>query len=253
MESTIIWKDVEGYEGLYKISNTGLLLGLKRNKILKGKIDKDGYIEYVLSNGVSKSYKRGHRLVAEAFIPNPDNLPVINHIDHSKDNNHYENLEWTTVCKNTKHYYAGPNYKDGIERPLSSLSKEDLFEVIRMYTEDFCTYQNIVDHFNLSCRPDAIGEILNGSKFSEITGIDRDLRVPDRHPSTALSDDDVLVILEDYFINKIPRTVIKKKYNVTDKWMSVVFSGKSRKRATKHFADSVGKSMQELLNREVWC
>ena len=85
------WKDIKGYEGLYMISNKGRIA-----KILHPKINKDGYCEQGLVKDKIKKGKRIHRLVAEAFISNPDNLPEVNHIDENKENNCANNLEWCT-------------------------------------------------------------------------------------------------------------------------------------------------------------
>lgn len=104
-----IWRPVVGYEGLYEVSNMGNVRGLDRvshmkngvKRLTKGKLltqgrwnSKSNYRSVVLcSGGVNK--KHGvHRLVATAFIPNPDNLPEINHKDENKQNNRVENLEW---------------------------------------------------------------------------------------------------------------------------------------------------------------
>lgn len=89
-----IYKDVIGYEGLYEVSNQGNVKSLKRNKILSPGIVNGGYFTVVLcKNGEVKHY-RVHRLVAEAFIPNPARLPEINHINKDKTDNRAENLEW---------------------------------------------------------------------------------------------------------------------------------------------------------------
>lgn len=102
-----IWKDVKGYEGLYKISNLGNVLSLNFNhsnysKCLKP-FDNDGYLRVAFN--CNNQYKRFlvHRLVAEAFIPNPENKPFINHIDGNKRNNNIDNLEWVSASENTRH------------------------------------------------------------------------------------------------------------------------------------------------------
>ena len=99
------WRSVVGYEGLYEVSNTGQVRSLDRYvkgksyRLHKGKVlspgkNSRGYLSAVLSyNGKHKAITV-HRLVAEAFLPNPDNLPEINHKDEDKTNNSVDNLEW---------------------------------------------------------------------------------------------------------------------------------------------------------------
>lgn len=100
-----IWKDIEGYEGLYQVSNLGRVKRVKTGRILKGCKDRYGYGYLLVSlykNG-SQSTKRIHRLVAQAFIPNPENKPEVNHIDENKTNNMISNLEWSTSKENINH------------------------------------------------------------------------------------------------------------------------------------------------------
>ncbi len=88
-----IYKDIKGYEGEYKVSNCGNVYSCKRNIILKPSTTKNGYLRVSLCQNGIKKYFSIHRLVAEAFIPNPNNLPQVNHIDENKKNNNASNLE----------------------------------------------------------------------------------------------------------------------------------------------------------------
>ena len=110
------WKPVVGYEGLYEVSNWGRVKSLKKlvkshnkwgecyitinEKILKKRIDKYGYERVMLYKHGKSKLKQVHRLVAEAFIDNPDNLPQVNHKDEDKLNNNVDNLEFCSVLYN---------------------------------------------------------------------------------------------------------------------------------------------------------
>lgn len=97
------WKDIIGYEGIYKISEDGEILSIKRNKNLKCYPNDYGYIVVGLSKeGVFKHYFV-HRLIALAFIPNPTNKPEVNHINGIKEDNSIHNLEWCTRSENNQH------------------------------------------------------------------------------------------------------------------------------------------------------
>ena len=110
-----IWKPIIGYENLYKINNYGEVLSLRSNKILKPNNNGIGYfIIQLCKNGKRKNYLI-HRLVAEHFLDNPNNLPEVNHKDEDKSNNFVNNLEW---CK---HKY-NMNYKQLQKR--QQISKE---------------------------------------------------------------------------------------------------------------------------------
>ena len=118
-----IWKDVKGYEGKYQVSNLGHARSLDRrikingknqvksyecNKTIRGKLlklkeTKYGYIQMIARDKKETKYLYIHRLVAEAFIPNPENKPHVNHIDSNKKNNCVSNLEWVTPKENVIH------------------------------------------------------------------------------------------------------------------------------------------------------
>ena|SRR5699024_1779494 len=111
-----VWKDVVGYEGYYQVSNFGRVKRVGRSitgkngvtRYWKGRIltqttNPDGYPMCILSKNGKTNLFGVHRLVAIAFIANPDELPVTNHIDEDKKNNHIDNLEWCTVAYNNTH------------------------------------------------------------------------------------------------------------------------------------------------------
>lgn len=100
------WRDVIGYEGLYKISSYGRVLSKWGGwKLRKPQINSNGYVCFDFYNNKNKKRISIHRVVAFAFLPNPLNKPCINHKDGNPLNNHISNLEWCTVSENTKHAY----------------------------------------------------------------------------------------------------------------------------------------------------
>lgn len=114
-----IWKDIKDYEGYYQVSNLGNVRSLKFNKITPLKpyknVARHGYLEVYLRLPGSKKTFKVHRLVAQAFIENPDNLPQINHKDENKENNCVDNLEWCTNKYNI-------NYGTCIEKITKAVS-----------------------------------------------------------------------------------------------------------------------------------
>lgn len=122
-----VWKDIQGFEGLYQISNLGRVKSLNYNKTGREQIlvaspqhkDGSGYLSVALHNKGSQKSHYVHRLVAQAFIPNPQNLTEVNHRDEDKHNNVASNLEWCTKGYNLK--YGTHNERSGRSRSKSVL------------------------------------------------------------------------------------------------------------------------------------
>lgn len=93
-------KDIIGYEGLYAITSCGRVWSYKRKMFLKPAPDKDGYLTVMLYKDKKRKNLKIHRLVGQAYIPNPDNKPQIHHIDEDKTHNYISNLCWVTGIEN---------------------------------------------------------------------------------------------------------------------------------------------------------
>lgn len=152
------WKDIKGYEGLYQVSNKGRIKALSKtttirsNNNLNGskitrdekihhcQLQKDGYIRTQLYKDNKRSTVKVHRLVAEAFIPNPKNYPMVNHMDEVKSNNCVENLEWCTSSYNVQ-YSSHKHYKK-----IKCLTTGKVFNSRKEAKE----FYNIKDHRGLT-------------------------------------------------------------------------------------------------------
>jgi len=119
MNTEDVWKDIVGFEGYYQVNSLGNIKSLDRtirggrygirkvnSRILKQTSCKNGYVKVVLRRDGKDTTCLVHRLIANAFMPNPDNLPQVNHIDGNKKNNQVLNLEWSSAKYNMKHAYV---------------------------------------------------------------------------------------------------------------------------------------------------
>lgn len=136
-----IWKAIPGYEGLYEVSNIGRVRSLTRyKKVIKPIVTNSGYYQYQLWYKGACHTGLAHRLVAQAFIPNPDNKKVVNHIDENKLNNSVENLEWVTHVENCRYGTAIERrikHSDYSKRKINNAGQiEACSKPIAQYTKD---------------------------------------------------------------------------------------------------------------------
>lgn len=131
-----VFKDIEGFEGLYQISNLGNVKSLKgvRERILKANPNTYGYLQVGLQKDGKRYARTVHRLVAMAFLPNEYNKPDVNHLDGDKYNNCVDNLEWATEKENVNHAVeTGLLNTRGSGSPLAKLTDEDVKYIRKVY------------------------------------------------------------------------------------------------------------------------
>lgn len=157
-----VWKAIPDYEGYYEVSNTGKVKSLGLTKWSKCKELSQfnhKYLRVALSKDKVKSWVSVHRLVAITFIPNPDNLPEVNHKDGNKLNNNDWNLEWKTSRGNKDHAIDNNLYTHGEAHHKSKLTELEVLEIHQWLIKRVRT-QDIADKYKIS--KDVIDGIKSG-------------------------------------------------------------------------------------------
>jgi hypothetical protein len=165
MQEQEVWVDIKGFEGSYQVSNLGRVKSLARRvkinygidnyrpfpeKIMKPFIVNKKYYGLIIYKDKKYHHVVIHRLVAQHFITNPDNLPVVNHLDNNGFNNHVSNLEWTTVMGNTQHAIAiGALKLKGEDNPMAKYNKALVLKIREMYSVEKMRICNIARQLDL--------------------------------------------------------------------------------------------------------
>lgn len=163
MITNIEWKDVVGYKGVYQVSNLGEVKRVSKNKLLTPYVGakSKGYMYVKLCMNGVRCKKALHRIVAEAFIPNPLDKPEVNHIDGNKSNNCVTNLEWVTRSENEQHSYSVLNKDSG-----KKLSAEQRDSVLYLRDTLGLTFVEIASKLNVT--PSNVRWLYNRRKNREI-------------------------------------------------------------------------------------
>lgn len=159
-----IWKDIPNYEGIYQVSNLGKFKSYERivffgktktkrkSKILNLREGIQGYLYTVFSVDKKRKTIKPHRIVAEVFIPNPENKPCVNHINGIKTDNKLENLEWVTYKENIDHAVK-IGLKKGVRGEKShyaKLKKTDIDKIRDIYSKGNYSQKKLAEMFNIS-------------------------------------------------------------------------------------------------------
>lgn len=130
------FKPIKGYEGLYEVSNNGRIFSLNyhltgKRQEMKTQVNRHGYIKIMLSKKGKVKLISVHKIVAEAFIPNPYNYPEVLHKDNNKQNCNDWNLEWGTSSKNIKNAYDDGIMEGmkGVEHPMAIFTNKDVLRL----------------------------------------------------------------------------------------------------------------------------
>lgn len=146
----MIYNNID-YSNYLMVSNLGYIFSKRTNKILKTCINSRGYHRFVTTIDGNKINFGLHRAVACTFIPNPDNLPEVNHIDGNKDHNQADNLEWVTKAYNGTHALQHKLVdNNGINNEQSKLTEYQVQEIRKIRQEENLSYRNIAKIFKVS-------------------------------------------------------------------------------------------------------
>ena len=160
------WQDIRGHEG-YQVSNHGRVKNNKTGKILKPYLTR-GYLRVSLYNDSGRKCKLVHRLVAEAFLPNPDNKSDVNHINGCKTDANVCNLEWVSASENMSHAHSNglrPKVNtQGEKNGFSKLTEAQVRQIKQLLADGKSTQKTIGSQFNIS--KSTVQDIKSGRRWS---------------------------------------------------------------------------------------
>lgn len=224
MSNKEIWKPIKHQyiRNQYEVSSFGRIRNVNTNHILGTFISNSGYLRIAV-NDPRYTYKKNinlsvHRLVAETFIPNPENKPIVNHKNGNKLDNHVENLEWVTYSENRQHAYNNNLDPCGENKPNSILKNKDVHKISKMLSEgyrlqDVCSYM-LYDGINLNRKElySIICDIVRGRSWQFIY---------DQYPKFTGDRREVLfskitMLYKSGYKSKEIRHILKEDFNYVD-------------------------------------
>lgn len=239
-EENEIWKVIPGFDGFYEVSNKGRVRSWKNTrgnrldnpKYLKPSIGTHGYLTYGLHKN-NKPHGNGcvHRLVAEAFIPNPNNYRCINHKNGIKTDNRIGNLEWCTYKHNIIHAFknglSSARDMKGEEHPMSKLTKQEVAEIREKFNSGKFSQMHLSEIYKTSLSN--IGSIVKNNSWHDdgyvLTSV---ANKSFNNPPAQLTDEEVLEIRLCYKDEDINQDEIARRYGVEANTVSNIIRNKVR-------------------------
>ena len=238
------WRDVVGYEGRYQVSDMGRVRSFLKNEngiILSQNLSNKGYFRACLYNNKGERKEVGvHRLVAIAHVPNPDNLPIINHKDRNPKLNYIENIEWCTYSYNSKYaFILRPELsynRSGELSPNAKSSNQDVLEIYNM-AWDGINQKEIAKKYNTTRRN--VNNIQHGKTWNSVTHHNESLKLdPDKYAKTGLRISKVIraKICKTAQETELSQIKLSKMFNITRKTIGDILreSGIKTKFTEKH-------------------
>lgn len=229
----IVLKDIEGMEGRYAVTTNGMVWSHKRQKFLKAGLVGKGYLAVsICPKGEKSKHRYIHRLVAQAFIPNPDNKPTVNHKDGNKQNNDISNLEWATQKEQIAHAVSeGLSNLVGEGNGYSKLTESKVLEIRSKYSSMDYSHEQLAKEYGVTrvC----ILKVVKGKTWSQLP-YDKDVastsRYKDRgenHGSAKLTDEQIKSIRKAYAEGGCTQRSLADEFGVSGASICSILNNKS--------------------------
>lgn len=249
------WRDIDGYEGTYKVSNYGRIKSYRNSRkgyILTPGCNKFEYLQAHLIDDELKNHTASiSRIVAQAFIPNPNGYPEVNHKSGNKNDNRVENLEWCTRSQNMLHMHRElyPDITKGEKNGMAVITEKEALEIYNLAIKEEYTLKEIGDMYGISLC--TVSEIKTGRKWSHVT---HKKFIKNLHKGSKLTDEDVRIIFYLASSGKVSYRTLADMYNLSSSRISDIKNKKAFMDITQYLDENeIPEKYMEILNiRKKW-